>query len=70
MAPMMAMPAQLLADLVDPKADRKLKILDIAAGHGLYGLALRRRIRKLKSPHSIGQRSGSCEGKRCEGGGL
>ena len=38
MAPMMAMPAQLLAKLVDPNADRKLKILDIAAGHGLYGL--------------------------------
>jgi O-methyltransferase/methyltransferase family protein len=38
MAPMMAMPAQLLAKLVDPYADRKLKILDIAAGHGLYGL--------------------------------
>ena len=39
MAPMMAMPAQLMANLVDPQADRKLKILDIAAGHGLYGLA-------------------------------
>ena len=39
MAPMMAMPSQLLAGLVDPLADRKLKILDIAAGHGLYGLA-------------------------------
>src|SRR5215510_6813619 len=38
MAPMMAMPAQLLAKLVDPSADRKLKILDIAAGHGLYGI--------------------------------
>jgi 2-polyprenyl-3-methyl-5-hydroxy-6-metoxy-1,4-benzoquinol methylase len=39
MAPMMAMPSQLLAGLVDPQADRKLRILDIAAGHGLYGLA-------------------------------
>src|ERR1044072_3779626 len=39
MAPMMAMPAQLMAKLVDPQADRKLKILDIAAGHGLFGLA-------------------------------
>jgi len=38
MAPMMAMPAQLMASLVDPNADRKLKILDIAAGHGLYGI--------------------------------
>jgi hypothetical protein len=32
MAPMMALPAQLTAKLVDPAADRKLKILDIAAG--------------------------------------
>ena len=38
MAPMMAMPAQLIAKLVDPNADRKLKILDIAAGHGLFGI--------------------------------
>src|ERR1044072_939956 len=38
MAPMMAMPAQLMAPLVDPNADQKLKILDIAAGHGLYGI--------------------------------
>ncbi|HKP46511.1 MAG TPA: class I SAM-dependent methyltransferase [Pyrinomonadaceae bacterium] len=39
MAPMMAMPAQQLARLVDPSGDQKLKILDIAAGHGLYGIA-------------------------------
>ena len=39
MAPMMAMPSQLLAPLVDPNANEKLKILDVAAGHGLYGLA-------------------------------
>ena len=39
MAPMMAMPSQLLARLVDPNGNQKLKILDIAAGHGLFGLA-------------------------------
>ena len=39
MAPMMALASQLLAKLVDPNADRKLKILDIAAGHGLYGIS-------------------------------
>ena len=39
MAPMMAMPAQLLAKLVDPQPAGKLKILDIAAGHGLFGIA-------------------------------
>lgn len=38
MAPMMAMPAQMLAKIVDPNADAKLKVLDIAAGHGLYGI--------------------------------
>jgi len=38
MAPMMAIPAQMMAKLVDPNADRKLKILDIAAGHGLFGI--------------------------------
>ena len=39
MAPMMALPAQLMAQLVDPTKDKKLRVLDIAAGHGLYGLA-------------------------------
>lgn len=39
MAPMMAMPAQLLAKLVDPNPERGLKVLDIAAGHGLFGIA-------------------------------
>src|SRR6202048_1154985 len=39
MAPMMAMPSQLMAKLADERADRNLKILDIAAGHGLYGIA-------------------------------
>jgi SAM-dependent methyltransferase len=39
MASMTAMPSRLMAKLVDEKADRNLKILDIAAGHGLYGIA-------------------------------
>jgi len=39
MAPLMAMPAQLMAKLVDPQPAGKLKILDIAAGHGLFGIA-------------------------------
>lgn len=39
MAPMMAMPAQLLAQLADPAKNQKLRVLDIAAGHGLYGIA-------------------------------
>lgn len=43
MAPMMAMPSQMIAQLVDPAADQKLKVLDIAAGHGLFGLAFAKR---------------------------
>jgi ubiquinone/menaquinone biosynthesis C-methylase UbiE len=39
MTGMMAMPAQLMASLITQNANRKLKILDIAAGHGLYGIA-------------------------------
>ena len=39
MGAMMALPAHLIAKLIDPNADRRLKILDIAAGHGLFGLA-------------------------------
>jgi ubiquinone/menaquinone biosynthesis C-methylase UbiE len=39
MAPLMAMPAQLMAKLVNPQPAGKMKILDIAAGHGLFGIA-------------------------------
>ena len=39
MAPLMFMPAQMIAKLVDPNADQKLKILDVAAGHGMFGIA-------------------------------
>jgi 2-polyprenyl-3-methyl-5-hydroxy-6-metoxy-1,4-benzoquinol methylase len=39
MQPMMALPAQLMAQLIDPAKDRKLRVLDLAAGHGLYGIA-------------------------------
>ena len=40
MAPMVVLPAQLVAGLVNGNARHKMKILDIAAGHGLYGLTL------------------------------
>jgi predicted nicotinamide N-methyase len=43
MAPMMALPAQLIAELVDNEPDRKLNVLDVAAGHGLFGVAFAQR---------------------------
>lgn len=38
MAPLMARPAQQLAELVDPNASAPVRVLDVAAGHGLYGI--------------------------------
>lgn len=40
MAPLQAMPAQLLAKLVNGESHRKLKVLDVAAGHGVFGITL------------------------------
>lgn len=39
MAPLMAMPAQLMAQIIKEQApEGKLKVLDIAAGHGMFGI--------------------------------
>jgi len=39
MAPMMAFPAELIAGVLNASEGKKWKVLDIAAGHGLYGIA-------------------------------
>jgi 2-polyprenyl-3-methyl-5-hydroxy-6-metoxy-1,4-benzoquinol methylase len=39
MAPLMMLPAQLLAKLAKADPARKLRVLDIAAGHGVFGIA-------------------------------
>lgn len=39
MASMMRPVAQGIAQMIDPEANRKLKVLDIAASHGLFGIA-------------------------------
>jgi 2-polyprenyl-3-methyl-5-hydroxy-6-metoxy-1,4-benzoquinol methylase len=43
MAGIMRLPAELLADLVGGDAARPLRVLDVAAGHGLFGIAVARR---------------------------
>jgi SAM-dependent methyltransferase len=43
MMPMMAMPAQQLAAMVSCPTDRPIRILDIAASHGLFGIAFAQR---------------------------
>jgi len=42
MAPMMAMPAELIAKLVGAPSGAGWQVLDIAAGHGLFGIAIAR----------------------------
>lgn len=42
MAPMMMMPAQMMTQKLGTEAGRKLKVLDIAAGHGMYGISVAR----------------------------
>jgi predicted nicotinamide N-methyase len=43
MAPMMALPAQSMAPLVGGKPNEPLKVLDIAAGHGIFGIEIAKR---------------------------
>jgi ubiquinone/menaquinone biosynthesis C-methylase UbiE len=40
MAPMMMMPAQLMARQIEMETGRKIKVLDLAAGHGMYGITV------------------------------
>jgi 2-polyprenyl-3-methyl-5-hydroxy-6-metoxy-1,4-benzoquinol methylase len=47
MAPLMQLPARLLADLVGEDRQQPLRVLDVAAGHGLFGIAIAERF-----PHS------------------
>jgi SAM-dependent methyltransferase len=44
MGPLMRLPAELLAGLVGSDLDRPLRVLDVAAGHGLFGIAVAKRF--------------------------
>jgi 2-polyprenyl-3-methyl-5-hydroxy-6-metoxy-1,4-benzoquinol methylase len=43
MAPLMQLPARLLADLVGGDPQQPLRVLDVAAGHGLFGITIAER---------------------------
>jgi precorrin-6B methylase 2 len=42
MAPMMTMPAQMMTQKMGLEPGRKIRVLDIAAGHGMYGISVAR----------------------------
>ncbi len=48
MAPLMTLPSDLLAGLVGADSGGQCKVLDIAAGHGLYGIAIAKRNPKAE----------------------
>ncbi len=48
MAPMMSLPAELLARFLRADAAPRWKVLDIAAGHGMYGITLARHNRSAE----------------------
>ena len=43
MAPLMYVPARLLTDLIGGDTQQPLRVLDVAAGHGLYGITVAQR---------------------------
>jgi 2-polyprenyl-3-methyl-5-hydroxy-6-metoxy-1,4-benzoquinol methylase len=48
MAPMMALPAKMLAEMIGGDIHQPLRVLDIAAGHGLFGIAVAQRYPAAK----------------------
>jgi 2-polyprenyl-3-methyl-5-hydroxy-6-metoxy-1,4-benzoquinol methylase len=48
MAPVMRMPAQLLAGLVGGDKQQPLRVLDVAAGHGLFGITVARQYPRAR----------------------
>jgi 2-polyprenyl-3-methyl-5-hydroxy-6-metoxy-1,4-benzoquinol methylase len=48
MGPLMQLPARLLADLVGGDAQQPLRVLDVAAGHGLFGVTIAQRYPRAR----------------------
>jgi len=67
MAPMMMMASQGMAEIVVGNERRTLKVLDIAAGHGLFGIAVLRANPKAESHRrGLEERAGGSAGERKE----
>ncbi len=47
MAPLMQLAAKAISEMIDPEATQPIKILDIAAGHGMFGIAF-----AARNPHA------------------
>jgi ubiquinone/menaquinone biosynthesis C-methylase UbiE len=48
MSPIQVMPAQLIVNLVQVDSDRSIKLLDLAAGHGIFGITFAQRYPNLE----------------------
>jgi 2-polyprenyl-3-methyl-5-hydroxy-6-metoxy-1,4-benzoquinol methylase len=48
MAPVMQVPSRLLADLIRGDVQQPLRVLDVAAGHGLFGIAVAERYSQAR----------------------
>ena len=44
MKPMMSLPAQLMTNLIGGDPDQSLRVLDVAAGHGIFGITIAQRF--------------------------
>ena len=64
MTPLTAGVADQLTKLVDVLPDRPIRVLDIAAGHGMFGIDLHTAIWKRKSTIGLGKCSGIGRGER------
>jgi len=67
MAPLTIPAAEFIAELVLADGHRACKVLDVAAGHGMYGVTIAERIHKLRSLPWTGQPSSKWQRKTQEG---
>ncbi len=62
MAPLMRLSAQLMANIVEVSGGRPVRVLDVAAGHGVFGITLAQRHPSVEVV--------ALDWARCAGGGA